>query len=504
MPRYILGIDQSTSGTTASLIDERANVVGSTYVEVPVYVPRPGWVEQDPVEIWTATQRAMSIVLQDARAAAADIEAIGIANQRETTILWNRRTGVPVGRAIVWQDRRTLEICQGLADEDGPAIEDRTGMVIVPNCAASKLRWLIENDQSVQRGLAVGELVFGTVDSWLIWNLSGGVTHVTDHSNASVTLLQDARTLAYDDAILDALGIPRDILPDLRSSSEYYAETLPECFFGSSVPISGCAGDQQAAMLGQGCVSAGMAKTTFGAGSFMVLNVGGRYIPPVSGVFSPVLWVIDGAVNYGLEGMADVSGAALRWLRDGLGIISETAEADALAQSVPDTGGVYFVPAFVGLGAPHFDAEARGTMVGLTQFTTRHHIARAALEAMAYQTRDAFEALKGEVKISPDVLRADGGGARSDFLLQFQADILGIPVERPAQIETTAIGAAFLAGIGVGYWDSVDDVAATWLPERRFEPQCSEDEREQRYAGWLEALGRAAGPHARMPAVSGR
>jgi glycerol kinase len=327
----------------------------------------------------------------------------------------------------------------------------------------------------------------------MIWKLSGGAAHVSDYSNTSVTLLLNARNLAYDEWILKELAIPREILPELRSSSEVYAYTDPAAFFGVRVPIAGNAGDQQAAVFGQACLQAGMAKNTYGTGSFMILNTGDKYVPPAGGLFSPVLWSAKGETAYGLEGMADVSGAAVQWLRDGLGIIREVGEAEALAGQVEDTQGVYFVPAFVGLGAPHMDSYARGTMLGITRGTTRQHVARAALEAMAYQVRDSFEIMKRESGLDLNMLRVDGGGAKSDFLLQFQADILGIPVERPVVTETTVLGAAYLAGLAVGYWQSTDEITANWQVERRFEPSIPADQREELYHGWQKAIKRAAG-----------
>jgi len=487
MSRYIIGIDQSTSGTTALLIDEAGQVAASTYQPVARFTPRPGWVEQDPVELWLSTRRALRIVVEDARISPDDVEAIGIANQRETMVVWDRNTGEPVGRAIGWQDRRTLDFCETRSDEERSFLEAETGMSLVPNAAGPKINWLLENDRSVQRGMAAGDLLCGTVDSWVIWNLSGRDAHITDHSNASVTLLQNARTLTYSDRALEALGIPRDTLPDLRSSSEIYATTAPEHFLGSRVPIAGCIGDQQASLLGQSCVTVGMAKNTYGAGSFMILNVGDQYLMPNQGTFSPILWSIDGAVSYGVEFMTDDAGSVLNWLRDGLGIINNARDAEALAGQVPDTGGLYFVSTLGRPGASEASVHTGGILMGLNHQSTRHHIARAALEAIAFQTRDALEAIRSTAGIVPAVLRVDGGGARNDFLMQFQADILGIPVERPVNLDTTPLGAAHLAGVAVGFWDSLAEASATWRQERLFEPKLTSERREARYAEWLEA-----------------
>jgi len=493
MPRYILGIDQGTTGAKAVIFDHQSRIVSAAFREITQYYPQPGWVEHDANEIWDATIKAITEAFKNGRISPEDIDAIGIANQRDTTVLWNKATGEPIGRAIVWLDRRTLSICEQLREKDRAGIEERTGCLILPNDAATKIRWLIENDRTVQKGLARGELLFGTIDTWLIWKLSGGAAHVTDYSNASVTLLMNARTLRYDDWILNELGIPREILPEIRGSGQVYAYTSPDAFFGVRIPIAGDIGDQQGAALGQVCLKPGMVKNTYGTGSFMIVNTGQRYVPPVGGLFSPVLWTLNDEVTYGLEGMADVSGAAIQWLRDGLGIIHESGEAEGLASQVPDTQGVYFVPAFVGLGAPHFDSYARGTIIGVTRATTKHHIARAALEAIAYQTRDAFEIMQRESGVELQALRVDGGGAKSDFLMQFQADILGVPVERPVITETTVLGAVYLAGLTVGYWQSLEEIESNWRLDCRFEPRISEHRREELYRGWQRAVRRASG-----------
>jgi glycerol kinase len=493
MARYILSIHQRTAGTKAVVFDHGGNVVSTAFSEITQHYPQPGWVEHDANEIWNVSMKVVAEAFKNGRISPEDIDAIGVTNQRDTTVFWNKKTGEPVGRAIVWQDRRTLPICEQLIAKDKAGIEERTGMIIVPDDTATRIRWLMDNDKAVQKGIAKSELLCGTIDTWLIWKLSGGTAHVTDHSNASVTLLLNAHTLTYDEWILNELAIPREILPELHRSSEVYAYTSPDAFFGVRVPIAGAAGDQQIAVFGQACVKAGMAKNTYSSGSFMILNTGSKYIPPAGGLFSPVLWTINGEVVYGMEGKADVSGDAIQWLQDGLGIIRESGEAEGLASQVPDTQGVFFVPAFGGLGAPHSDSYARGAMFGITRGTTRHHIARAALEAMAYQTRDFFEILKRESGFELKVLRADGNGAKSDFLVQFQADILGIPIERPVITDTGALGVAYLAGLAVGYWQSVEEIAANWKIECRFEPRISADRREELYHGWQKAIKRAAG-----------
>ena len=493
MKQYIMGIDQGTTGTRAMIFDHDVNIVAQAYSEFTQYFPQDGWVEHDASEIWEVTHRMMGQALDQAGITAADIAAIGITNQRETTVFWDKETGEPACRAMVWQDRRVLPICEKLEAEDGPATVERTGMIIVPNDAACKIRWFLDNDEAVARGVAEGRLVYGTMDTWLIWKLSGGGAHVTDHSNNSVTLLQNASTLDYDEKTLELLNIPREILPEIHGSSEIYAHTTAEAFFGAEVPIAGICGDQQAAAFGQGCMEPGTAKNTYGTGSFMVMNTGGKYVPPSDGIFSPVLWTIDGKTDYGLEGMADVSGAVIQWLRDGLGVISESGGAEALARTVDDSLGVYFVPAFVGLGAPYYDSYARGTIFGITRGTTKAHIARAALESMAFQVRDAFKVMEKKSGMHLAKLRADGGGAKSDFMLQFQADILGVPVERPVITETTCLGSVYLAGLAVGYWDSVEQISRFWKIEKRFEPAISAEKREALCAGWDAAIAHAKG-----------
>ncbi len=495
MSTYILAIHQRTGGTRAMLLDRKANPVASAFGEITQFFPQHGWVEHDANEIWEVSRRVVAEALQNGRISPEQIDAIGVTNQRDTTVFWDKRTGQPVGRAIAWQDQRTLPLCEQLIAQDKDGIEARTGMVIVPDVTAAKIRWLLDNDRAIQKGVARGELLCGTIDSWLIWKLSGGAAHVTDHSNAAVTLLLNANSLTYDDALLGALSIPRDILPELRQSSEIYATTDPAAFFGVRVPIAGAAGDQQIAALGQACLTAGTAKNTYSSGSFMILNTGSRYLPPANGLFSPVLWTIGENVVYGLEGKADVAGDALHWLRDGLGVIRELSEVEGLASQVSDTQGVYFVPPLGGPDVMGGGGYARGAIMGIARGVTRHHIARAALEAMAYQTRDFFEEIKHRAPdLTPEVLRADGRVAKSDFLLQFQADILGIPVERPVMTNTAAVGAAYLAGLAVGFWSSIDEVAASWRREVRFEPRLPLDRREEWYDGWRRAVAQVKHP----------
>ncbi len=488
MDGYILSIDQGTGGTKAHIFDHGGAVVANSYYPTTQYRPHQGWVEQDPEEIWQRTMQAIREALKGARILLEDIKALGISNQRCTTVAWNKTSGEAIGRAIVWQDRRSWDTCEGFSPADRAETERRNGIGIFPNLSSGKMRWLLDNDRNVQRTAAKGDLLFGTIDSWLVWKLSGGAAHVTDLSNASATGLLNIGSLGYDDWILAKFGVPRECLPDLRSTSEVYACTDPAAFFGVAVPIAACVGDQPAAAFAQACHSPGTMKNTYGTGAFMIRSTGRQHVPSRGGVIAPVLWSLAGQVCYGLEGYADVSGEVLRWLRDGLGIMAEASEADGLAMQVPDTGGVYLVPALVGLAAPHQNPKARGTIFGINFGTDRHHIARAALEAMAYQTRDSLQNIESAWESKVEFLRADGGGARSDFLMQFQADILGIPVERPAIVEASSQGAAYLAGLAVGYWESVEETASNWRLDTRFEPRIPESRREDLYSGWLRAI----------------
>lgn len=493
MARYILGLDQGTTRTKAFIFDHETKVISSASREVERYFPRPGWVEQDPNELWDACKKVISEAFHNGRVSPDEIQAIGIANQTATTIFWNKNTGEPIGRAIVWQDRRTITLYEEMLATIAEEITTRTGLEPFPNCVALRIRWLMENDELIQRGLSRGELLFGTVESWLIWKLSGGSTHVTDLSNACVTLLVNAQSLNYDEWILQQLAIPREILPQIRSSSEIYAYTDPSIFFGARVPISGAIVDHSSSVISCTCLDVGLAKITFSTGSSVILNTGDTRFNPSKGVSPIIIWAAAGEAVYGLLGWADVSGAAIQWLRDGLGIIQESREAEGLAIQVPDTQGVYFVPAFYGLGAPYFDPYARGTIFGITSGTTKHHIARAALEAMAYQTRGALDIIKNLSGIDIKTIRIDGISAQNELLAQILADILGIPIERPAKTEAGVLGAAFLAGLAIGYWNSLDEIRSYNRIARRFEPRLSSDEREELYQGWLKAVKRTEG-----------
>ncbi len=512
MEGYILSIDQGTGGSKAIIFNHSGDIVSYSFHEVTSHCLRPGWVEQDANDIWLKTERAISDALIDARILPDDIRAIGISNQRCTTLLWNKKTGEPIGRAIVWQDRRSQQICDRLSVGEKAEFEKRTGVMVVPNFSVTKIQWLMEQDRLVQKAILNDDLLFGTIDSWLIWKLSGGAVHITDLSNACTAGLLNIQTLTYDDWVLDKFGIPPQILPALKSSSEVYAYTHTEIFGETRIPISGCVGDQAAAALVQACQKPGVIKNTYGTGSFLILNTGDRRYFTPGGIFSPVLWTIDGNTTYGIEGFADVSGAAINWLKEGLEIIKDVSDVDGMAIQVPGTCGVYFVPAFLGLGAPHYFPNARGTLFGINLQTTKNHIARATLESMAYQTRDAFEHIERAYGRKLSLLRVDGGSAKSDFLMQFQADILGIPVERPVVIEASSQGVAYLAGLAIGYWQSLDEVSANWKLDTCFEPRISTSKREELYNGWLKAIesvkfwgtGKLTPPDNRMSLLSPR
>jgi glycerol kinase len=488
-----MGIDQGTTLTKAIIFDHDARIMASASVENKLYFPQPGWVEQDPDEILAATLKAARDAFQNSRILPDDIEAIGISSQLTTTIFWNKHTGEAVGRAISWQDSRATSLYEQLIAQDREDIEGRTGIHIFPNCSITKIRWLMEHDRAIQKGLAHGELLFGTVDSWLIWKLSGGEAHVTDLSNACLTQLFNTHTLSYDEHIINKYGIPYEILPELRSSGEIYAHTKTEMFFDTRLPIAGDAGDQFAPVLGLACYQPGSCLCNLGTGTSLTLNTGDQLYTPENGMDSPILWAIDGHVVRGMGSWTNVSGAAIQWFRDELGIIHDLAEAEVLASRVPDTLGVYFVPAFAGLTSPYVDPYARGTFFGITQGTSKNHLVRAAFEAMVYQVRDSFEVMKKQSGLNIETLRASGGGARNDFLMQFLSDMLAIPVERPIITESTALGAAFLAGLATGYWESLTETQNLVRVERRYEPNFSVEQRENFYKGWKKAINRSLG-----------
>lgn len=490
---YILAIDQGTTGTKVLIFDAEGNVRSRAYSEFTQHYPKPGWVEHEAEEIWKVSINLVPEALAQAGASVSEIKAIGITNQRETTVLWDRKTGEAIGRAIVWQDRRTATICDELKARGlEETFRRKTGLVVDAYFSGTKVKWLLDNVDGLRERAAQGEIAFGTIDSWLVWKLTAGRAHITDYSNASRTLLYNIHDRAWDKELLEILNIPEAVLPSVKPSSYVYGHTDPAAFFGQSIPIAGIAGDQQAALFGQACYDAGLAKNTYGTGCFLLLNTGREAVPSKEGLLTTIAWGIgDEAVEYALEGAVFISGAAVQWLRDGLGIIKTAAETEPLARSLNSNDGVYFVPALVGLGAPHWDAYARGTITGITRGTTRAHLARAALESMCYQTRDVVEAMERDSGIALKEIRADGGAVANSFLMQFQADILGVPVEVPAVTETTSLGAAYLAGLAVGFWKSREELDAKWKAERRYEPQMREAERERLYERWLKAVERA-------------
>jgi glycerol kinase len=491
---YVLAIDQGTAGSAALLFDEEGQVVSSADREVCQIFPQPGWVEQDPREIFQASLMVAREALQKAEVPISQVKGVGITNQRETSIVWDRYTGEPVSNAIVWQCRRTAPLCEDLKQRGmSQPIMEKTGLIIDAYFSATKLRWLLDNIPDGQNRARKGDLLFGTVDSWLVWNLTGGSVHVTDYSNASRTMLFNIHTLQWDKELLALFDIPEAVLPKVMSSSYIYGETAAGLLGDSRVTLGAIAGDQQAALFGQACYETGMTKNTYGTGSFVLLNTGNKPVLSRKGLVTTIACGLPGDVNYAMEGSIFVTGAAIQWLRDGLGIIANASESEALASSVPDCGGVYFVPALAGLGAPYWDMYARGTIVGLTQGTNRSHLVRATLEAIAYQARDVIEAMATEAGLQVPLLRVDGGGTANGFLMQFQADILGIPIQVAAIAETTALGAAYLAGLAVGLWRNTDEIASMWRAARVYEPNMSIDQRENLYSNWKRAVERAGG-----------
>lgn len=491
MQRFVLALDQGTTSSRAIVFSHDGRVVAQAQREFPQLLPRPGEVEHDPEAIWDSQLAVAREALAAARVGPEAIAAIGVTNQRETTVLWDRATGRPVANAIVWQSRVSAPICERLkADGLEPLFRERTGLVVDAYFSGTKIKHLLDTIPGLRSRAERGEVLFGTVDTFLLWRLSGGRLHVTDVSNASRTLLFDLRTLDWDDELLKRLEVPRAMLPAVRDSSAIYGETEAS-LFGAPIPLAGCAGDQQAATFGQACFEPGSAKNTYGTGCFLLLNTGTVPVPSQNNLLTTVGWRIAGRTTYCLEGSVFVGGAVVQWLRDGLGLIRTSSDVERLAATVPDNGGVYLVPAFVGLGAPYWDPYARGTIVGITRGTTAGHLARAALESIAWQSRDVLEAMARDAGQALAVLKVDGGAAVNDGLMQFQADVLGTPVCRPTVAETTALGAAYLAGLAVGYWRDLDDLRANWILDRRFEPLGSASERDARYADWQRAVQRS-------------
>jgi len=489
MENYILSLDQGTTSTRAILFNRAGEIVHSAQREFTQYFPKPGWVEHNANEIWGSVLAVVATCLTEANVKATQIAGIGITNQRETAVVWEKETGKPIHNAVVWQSRQTAEICDELRSAGHAELfRAKTGLLIDAYFSGTKVKWILDHVEGSRERAERGELLFGTIDTWLIWKLSGGKAHVTDYSNASRTLMYNIHELKWDDELLQLLDVPKAMLPEVRPSSEVYAHTAGYHFFGESVPIAGAAGDQQAALFGQACFEKGMAKNTYGTGCFMLLNTGDKAVTSEHGLLTTIAWGIDGKVQYALEGSIFVAGSAIQWLRDGLRLINDAKETEAYATRVTSSDGVYVVPAFVGLGTPYWDSDVRGAVFGLTRGTEKEHFIRATLESLAYQTRDVLTAMEQDSGIEMSALRVDGGAVKNDFLMQFQSDMIQAPVERPEINETTALGAAYLAGLAVGFFENQEQIAAHWKMDRRFEMNMAEAESEDLYAGWKKAV----------------
>ena len=487
--KYILALDQGTTSSRAIIFDHAGSIKAVAQKEFPQIFPQPGWVEHDPNDIWASQAGVAAEALAEAGLAPSDIAAIGITNQRETTVVWDRKTGKPICNAIVWQDRRTAALCDRLKARGlERLIRKKTGLVLDAYFSGTKLQWILRHVKGARERAKAGQLAFGTVDSWLVWNLTGGRKHITDVSNASRTMLLNLKTGDWDDELLDLFDVPRAILPEVRSSSEVYGQAM---HFSPAIPIAGIAGDQQAALFGQVCTRPGMVKNTYGTGCFMLMNTGAKPIVSKNNLLTTVAWRIGQRTEYALEGSIFIAGAVVQWLRDGLGLIKSSAEVESLAAEASDNGGIYLVPAFAGLGAPHWDQYARGIIAGLTRGTRAAHLARAALEGIGYQVMDVLKAMEADAGIHLKELRVDGGACSNNLLMQFQSDLLGVPVVRPKVSETTALGAAYLAGLAVGFWKNESDIASQWQMDRKFTPSMKPAVRKQLCAGWTKALARA-------------
>ncbi|WP_020615643.1 glycerol kinase GlpK [Paenibacillus daejeonensis] len=486
---YILSIDQGTTSSRAIVFDKEGRIISTAQQEIPQYYPEPGWVEQDANEIWVSVLGVMAACLSKAEIAPAQIKAIGITNQRETAVVWEKDTGHPIHRAIVWQSRQTQTICEELKQAGSEAVvREKTGLLIDPYFSGTKIKWLLDHVEGSRERAAQGELLFGTIDTWLLWKLTGGQVHATDYSNASRTLVYNIHELNWDDELLELLDIPRAMMPEVRSSSEIYGHTVAHHFFGHQVPIAGMAGDQQAALFGQTCFEKGMVKNTYGTGCFMLMNTGQEAVRSEHGLLTTIAWSVDGKVEYALEGSVFVAGSAIQWLRDGLRMLRSSSDCEEYIGRVDSTEGVYVVPAFVGLGTPYWESDVRGAVFGLTRSTSKEHFVRATVESLAYQSRDVLDVMIQDAGIELKTLRVDGGAVVNDFLMQFQSDILGVEVERPMIGETTAMGAAFLAGLAVGFWPDRAALSAIWQRDRAFGPAMDADERDRLYNGWKKAV----------------
>lgn len=492
MPKFILALDQGTSSSRAILFDQKGNIFATEQQEFTQIFPKAGWVEHNANEIWKTQLEVGQNVLKNNKIAASEIEAIGITNQRETTLIWDKKSGEPIHNAIVWQDRRTAAFCDKLkADGHEEYIKHNTGLVVDAYFSGTKVNWLLDNVEGAREKAEKGELLFGTVDSWLVWKLTDGNTHITDYSNASRTLMYNIRELKWDEKLLEILHIPTIILPEVKPSSEVYGKTS-SYLFGGEIPIAGIAGDQQAALFGQACYETGMAKNTYGTGCFMLMNTGEKPVKSENGLLTTIAWGVDGKVTYALEGSVFIAGAAIQWLRDGLKMIDSAPDSEFYAMKVENTDGVYVVPAFAGLGAPYWDMYARGAIFGLTRGTNKAHLIRATLESLAYQTRDVLTAMEQDSSVALKTLRVDGGASNNNLLMQFQADILNTEVERPKIVETTALGAAYLAAFAVGFWKR-EEIQKNWQLDQTFSPKMESNEREELYKGWQKAVKRTMG-----------
>ncbi|MEH7381495.1 glycerol kinase GlpK [Bacillus sp. JJ1533] len=489
MEQYILSLDQGTTSSRAILFNQKGEIVHAAQKEFTQIFPQPGWVEHNANEIWGSILAVMASVLSEANVKPEQIAGIGITNQRETTVVWDKETGQPVYHAIVWQSRQTAGICEELKEKGlNEKFREKTGLLIDAYFSGTKVKWILDNVEGAREKAEAGKLLFGTIDTWLIWKLSGGKAHVTDYSNASRTLMYNIYELKWDDELLEYLTVPKSMLPEVRPSSEVYATTTTYHFFGQEVPIAGVAGDQQAALFGQACYEQGMVKNTYGTGCFMLMNTGDQAVPSKHGLLTTVAWGINGKVEYALEGSIFVAGSAIQWLRDGLRMFNDAKDSEGYAVKVDSTDGVYVVPAFVGLGAPYWDSDVRGAVFGLTRGSSKEHFIRATLESLAYQTKDVLTAMEADSGISLKKLRVDGGAVKNNFLMHFQSGILGVPVERPVINETTALGAAYLAGLSVGFWKDQSEISNKWAIDQTFEPKMSEEKQEELYNGWKKAV----------------
>jgi len=487
--KYILAIDQGTTSSRAIVFDKQGQIVTVTQKEFTQIFPNPGWVEHDAMEIWSSVQSVVAEALASDEVNAVDIAAIGITNQRETAVVWDKNTGKPVYNAIVWQSRQTADICKDMIGKGlDPLYREKTGLLIDAYFSGTKVKWILDNVEGAREKAEKGDLLFGTIDTWLVWKLTGGKVHVTDYTNASRTLMYNIHELKWDDELLQHLTVPASMLPEVKPSSEVYGNTDKDAFQGLEIPIAGMAGDQQAALFGQACYEEGMAKNTYGTGCFMLMNTGEKAVPSKNGLVTTIAWGVDGKVEYALEGSIFVAGSAIQWLRDGLRMFREAKDSELYATRVQGTDGVYVVPAFVGLGAPYWDSEVRGAVFGLTRGTSKEHFVRATLESLCYQTKDVLSAMEADSGIKLEKLRVDGGAVANDLMLQIQSDLLGTPVERPLCIETTALGAAYLAGLAVGFWTDREDIKKNFGIDREFAPKMAAEESAELYAGWQKAV----------------